>query len=47
MHVGRMQYAPTLPAGEAGHKSRKIPPKEWTDIAPIHHHIESLRQFGR
>ena len=30
-----MRYAPTLPAGEGGHKSRKIPPKEWTDIAPF------------
>ena len=30
-----MRYAPTLPAGEGGHKSRKMPPKEWTDIAPF------------
>ena len=45
----RMQYTPTLPTGEAGHKSRKIPPKEWTDIAPFiitsNHYGNSVRMY--
>lgn len=40
--MGRIAYARPYPTGRGGHKSRKIPPKEWTDIASIHGSLRLL-----